>query len=176
MSAESRRPQDAEDSSDPGSRAPHVEPASAPPELVVRIVNPLLGLLLRSPLHGLVSDHLLLVTVTGRKSGTEYTFPVGYEQDDGTLLVTSHGTNWWKNLRDGGQDVEVVLRGERRTGHATVEEDDRAVAQHVHRYLQREGTGAAGRVGLSVDDEGVPSVESLTDVVGHVVVVRIELE
>jgi hypothetical protein len=175
VSGENPEPRDDGDSSEPGTDASHVEPASAPPDLVVRAVNPLLRVLLRSPLHRLVSDHLLLLTVTGRNSGTEYTFPVGYEEDDGTLLVTSHGTNWWKNLRDSGQEVEVVLRGERRTGHATVEEDDPAVADHVRGYLLREGTGAAGRVGLSVDGEEVPSVESLTDAVDHVVVVRIEL-
>lgn len=34
-----------------------------------RVINPLMEALLRSPLHGLVSDSLLLVTFTGRKSG-----------------------------------------------------------------------------------------------------------
>lgn len=95
--------------------------------------------MLRSPLHGLVSDHLLLLTVTGSKSGTEYTFPVGYEQDGETLYVTTYGTNWWKNLRGGGQDVTVRLRGERRTGHATVEEPGSAVAEYLHGYLGRRG-------------------------------------
>lgn len=62
----------------------------------------------------------MLLAVTGRKSGTEYTFQVGYEREDGTLSVISHGTNWWKNLRDGGQEVDVVLEGERRSGHVVV--------------------------------------------------------
>lgn len=60
----------------------------------VRVVNPLLKRLLRSPLHGLVSDDLPSVNVTGRQRGTEYTFPVGYERFDDTVSVTSHGTNW----------------------------------------------------------------------------------
>lgn len=153
-----------------------VEPAGAPPDLVISVVNPLLTLLLRSPLHGLVSDHLMLLTVTGRRSGTEYTFPVGYERDDGTVYVISHSTNWWKNLRDGGQEVDMIISGEHRTGHATVEEDDRVVAEHVHDYLRRGGTGGARRVGLRITGEGVPPVDEFEDAVDHVVVVTIDLD
>jgi len=56
----------------------------------------------RLALHRLVSDRLLL-PATGRRSGREHTFPVGYERDGDRLSVTSHGTNGWKNLRDCGR-------------------------------------------------------------------------
>ena len=62
----------------------------------------MLSRLVRSPLHRLVSDRLLL-PATGRRSGREHTFPVGYERDGDRLSVTSHGTYWRKNLRDGGR-------------------------------------------------------------------------
>ena len=38
--------------------------------------------ILRSPLHGMVSKYLTLITFTGRKSGKNYTTPVSYSQDD----------------------------------------------------------------------------------------------
>lgn len=163
--------------SDPvGGSDSRVERGRSPPDWLVSVVNPVLRTLLRSPLHGLASDHLVLLTVTGRKTGTEYIFPVGYEQHDGTLTVISHDTNWWKNLRDGGQDVALVLRGERRTGHATVEMGNARVAAHVHDYLERNGVGAAGRAGLSIDGDEVPPEAELREAVDHVVVVTIDLE
>jgi hypothetical protein len=42
------------------------------------VVNPLARRLLRSPLHGLASGRLALITYTGRHSGRRYTIPVGY--------------------------------------------------------------------------------------------------
>lgn len=156
---------------------PVVEPLSPPipPAVFERLVNPLVTLLLRSPLHGLASDALLLVTFTGRKSGREYTTPVGYEQRDGTLYVTTQSDRvWWRNLR-GGAEVTVRLRGERRRGHAEVIEDDAAVAEYVHGFLERHGVGAASRIALSLEADEVPDVEALEAGLAAVVVVRIEL-
>ena len=116
----------------------------------------------------------MLLTVTGRTSGTEYTFPVGYEHENGTVYVTSFDTTWWKNLRNGGRDVAVRLEGEQRVGHAAVTEDNRAVAKYVRDYLRRRGADAANRVGLDLPDEEIPSVEALEPTVGHVVLVTIE--
>lgn len=160
---------------DPDGR---IERASRPPEPVLRVVNPILARLLRSPLHRLASDSLLLLTVTGRRSDREYTFPVLYDfdEEDGTVSVTSFGTNWWKNLRDGGQEVTLHLRGERRRGHAEVEENDRAVAEYVHGFLEAHGADAAEQVGIELPDDEVPSIEAIEAAVGHVVLVTIDPE
>lgn len=93
--------------------------------VVNRTVNPVLRVLLRSPAHGLVSGHLMLLTVTGRKSGRTFTFPVGYHQDGDRLRVNldwPERKRWWRNLR-GGAPVTVVLRGVRRTGTGRVTQD-----------------------------------------------------
>ncbi len=144
--------------------------------VVSRVVNPVMVRLLRSRLHGLVSDGTLLLTVTGRRSGREYTFPVNYEQEDDRLSVTSTNTNWWKNLRDGGQTVEVVLRGERRTGHAEVHEDAESVAAYVHDRLRRDGVDADGDFMLRVDGDTVPEEATLRAHVDHLVLVTIDLD
>lgn len=160
------------------SRDSTVRPLSPPipPVVFERLVNPLMKWLLRSPLHPLASDALLLVTFTGRKSGREYTTPVGYEERDGTLYVTTQTDRvWWRNLR-GGAEVTVLLRGQRRRGRAEVVEDDGAVAEYVHGYLQRHGVDASSRIALDVDAEGVPDVETLRRGLADVVVVRIDLE
>lgn len=154
-----------------------IEPAAPMPGMVTRVVNPVLRVLLRLPVvHRLMSGSLLLLTVTGRATGTEYTFPVGYERRGDTVYVTSHGTNWWKNLRDGGQRVTLHLRGERLQGRADLVEDPMAVADYLKGYLERHGTGRhARRVGLQIDGDEVPDRRTLAMACGHVVLVEIDL-
>lgn len=91
-----------------------------------RLANPAVRWLLRSPLHPLLSGSLLLLSVTGRRSGAVYTTPVGYRRDGETLTIqTLHQRTWWKNLR-GGASVTVLLRGQARRGIATVAGGDPA--------------------------------------------------
>lgn len=88
--------------------------------------NQLVAALLRSPLHGLVSGRLLLITVTGRRTGAEHTLPVGYREDDGRLTIPvlwPERKLWWRNLRDGAP-VRLRLRGEDRAGRAQALTDD----------------------------------------------------
>jgi deazaflavin-dependent oxidoreductase (nitroreductase family) len=92
-----------------------------------RTVNPPVQLLLRSPLHALISRQLALITVTGRRSGREYTFPVGYRQDGDRVTIEVGWPErkvWWRNLRGGGT-VRLRLRGEERTGYAEARGDER---------------------------------------------------
>lgn len=139
------------------------------------LINPLIKALLRSPFHWLVSDALLLLTYTGRKSGRTYTTPVGYEERDGTLYVTSQTDRvWWKNLR-GGAEVEVRLRGERRGGEARVLEDNEAVADYVLGFVDRHGIDSVSRLALSFRDDELPAQEALAAALDEVAVIEIEL-
>ncbi len=76
-----------------------------------KLYNPIVIALLRSPLHSLVDEQTMVITVTGRKSGKRYTLPVSYIRDGETLLVISQkDRTWWKNLRNGAQ-ITVFLQG-----------------------------------------------------------------
>jgi hypothetical protein len=91
-----------------------------------RTVNPLVAAILRSPAHPLLSGHLMLLTVTGRRSKRTFSFPVAYTQDGDRLTVTldwPERKRWWRNLRTGAP-VGVVLRGVRRTGTALAQGDE----------------------------------------------------
>jgi deazaflavin-dependent oxidoreductase (nitroreductase family) len=93
-----------------------------------RLGNPVMSLLLHSPLHSLLSKNVLLITVTGRRSGRAYTTPVGYVQSgDELLIVSSPDRTWWKNLR-GGATVKVRWQGRDLTGHGLAVEDQTEVA------------------------------------------------
>jgi hypothetical protein len=93
-----------------------------------RTANPVVRLVLRSPLHGLLSRRTALITVTGRRSGREFTCPVGYEQrGDGVRIMVGwpEHKRWWRNLMDPGAPVRMRLRGVERSGHAVARGDER---------------------------------------------------
>jgi F420H(2)-dependent quinone reductase len=93
-----------------------------------RTGNRAVELLLRSPLHPVVSRQLALITVTGRRSGHDYTFPVGYRRtgDRVTIPVMWPARKvWWRNLQ-GGARVRLRLAGEQHSGLAEVRGDERS--------------------------------------------------
>jgi deazaflavin-dependent oxidoreductase (nitroreductase family) len=75
------------------------------------LANRVPAAILSSPLHRLLSSKRLVLTFTGRRSGTRYATPVNYLQRGREVLITTD-SNWWHNL-DGGALVEVRLRGRR---------------------------------------------------------------
>ena len=100
----------------------------APFALWNRTGNRAVALLLRSPLHPVVSRQLALITVTGRRSGKDYTFPVGYRRAGERVTIPVGWPArklWWRNLR-GGAWVRLRLGGEQRSGLANVRGDERS--------------------------------------------------
>jgi deazaflavin-dependent oxidoreductase (nitroreductase family) len=94
-----------------------------------RTGNPLVSTVLRSPLHPLLSRRLALITVTGRRSGREYTFPVAYTRDGDTVTIVvgwPERKRWWRNLRGAGAEVAIRIAGRARTGRALVSGDERS--------------------------------------------------
>jgi F420H(2)-dependent quinone reductase len=111
-------------------------PASHTPFAVFnRTANPIIAVVLRSPLHPILSRQLALITVTGRHSGRTYTFPVGYEQDGDRVTIRvgwPERKRWWRNLRDGG-GVRVTLRGREHYGNAVAHGNEQSgVTVEVH--------------------------------------------
>jgi hypothetical protein len=99
-----------------------------------RTGNQLVRGLVSSPLHPLVSRRLTLITVTGRRSGKEYTLPVEYKRDGDRVTIPVMWPQrklWWRNLQDGAP-VRLRLRGSDRSGSARAEvAADGAVEVHV---------------------------------------------
>lgn len=98
--------------------------------------NDFMAWVLRSPFHGLLSNGMMLITVTGCKTGKKYTTPVGYYREDGTLWVlTNRDRTWWKNLR-GGAQVFLLLKGLPVTAFAEPELEEQAVERRMCDYLR----------------------------------------
>ena len=110
--------------------------------IVNRAINPLVRLVLRSPAHGLLSGHLALLSVTGRRSGRTFTFPVGYDRDGDRVTVGvdwPERKRWWRNLLEPAP-VEIWLAGVRRTGTGQARGDEHT---GVSVEIELDGTGAA---------------------------------
>jgi deazaflavin-dependent oxidoreductase (nitroreductase family) len=98
--------------------------------------NDFMSWVLHSPLHGMLSNGMMLITVTGRKTGKKYTTPVGYYREDGYLWVmTSRDRTWWRNLR-GGAEVDLLLKRKPVTAIAEPELDKKAVEARMVEYVQ----------------------------------------
>jgi hypothetical protein len=82
------------------------------PEWLFKIINPMMSFLLRSPLHSVLSDSLMLITFTGRKSGKRFTTPVRYiKKGDTVRCFTAAENQWWRNLREGAR-VSLLIKRE----------------------------------------------------------------
>jgi hypothetical protein len=107
--------------------------------------------ILRSPLHGLLSRRLMLITVAGRRTGRRYTLPVAYVNQPGTLDVLIADMDlkvWWRNLK-GGAPVELLLQGRiirARAEALTFDRDPRSFIVALHNYAasNRRGAQAVG--------------------------------
>ena len=85
-----------------------------------RWFNGVMRWILRSPVHALVSKDMMLITVTGRKTGTQYTLPVSYAREEGRILCSAdRSRGWWKNVRS-GDTVLLQLCGRKLAGRARV--------------------------------------------------------
>lgn len=149
---------------------PPIEGAT-PPATVIKIANPVVKRVLRSPLHRLLSGRVMLLTVTGRKSGRTYTVPVGrHEAGDGAFLVSADG-EWRHNLR-GGADVRVTLDGRDRKAHVTpVEDPDRA----AELFQQMLGGAGARMLAVKVNVDRTPTVAEIKPVIAKRLISRLEL-
>ncbi|HYN67094.1 MAG TPA: nitroreductase/quinone reductase family protein [Ornithinibacter sp.] len=136
-----------------------------PPALLTRVGNPVLTWLLSGRRRATkVGQDLVLLHVTGRRTGRVYSTPVAYHRrPDGRLLVlTSSG--WRVNLRGGPTPVELTLFGRRVAASALLEEDPSVVAGVYEGLIDQIGLAAAGRrLGIRIGVDRAPTHEELRD-------------
>ncbi len=139
-----------------------------------KLYNPFVKWLLRSPLHGVVSKGVMLVTFTGRKSGKQYSTPVNYVREGNLLWTVSfRHRSWWRNLR-GGASVMVRLAGQDLKGIGKVIVDRDAVAASLMAYLSRVPQYAR-YLGVTLNAEGDPNAADIAHAAESRVIVQIQL-
>jgi len=134
--------------------------------------NDFMSWILRSPIHGVLSNGMMLITITGCKTGKKYTLPVGYYPEDGNLwVITSRDRTWWKNLR-GGAEVSLLLKRQPISAFAEPELDAKTVEARMHQYLSHVPQ-AARQMGIRMEN-GKANEEDITRTARNRLFVRIK--
>jgi deazaflavin-dependent oxidoreductase (nitroreductase family) len=122
--------------------------------------NDFMSWVLRSQFHGMLSNGMMLITVTGRKTGKNYTTPVGYyEEGDYLWVITSRDRHWWQNVKDGAE-VSLLLKKKLVHGFAEAVLDSKAVENRMVGYVQHVPM-AAKQFGIRIEN----NIANIEDVV-----------
>lgn len=129
-----------------------------PPALLVRLLNPVLRIVLCTPLGRLVRP-VALLEFDGRRTGRRYLVPVGWHQiGSGPVVCTP--AHWRANFRD-GIPVTVRFRGHRREFTGMLDDDPERVAAVLQELADRHGS--LRRVGVDVPtDHRITAADVLT--------------
>ena len=143
-------------------------------ERLMRLAINIPPVVLRTPLHGVMSRDLVSITFRGRTSGKAYTATANYLQEGDSLVATTDG-RWRKNLR-GGAPVTVRLRGRDVAGVAEAVTDPAEVERVLRAMLARfPRYGRFARVGAGPGGDPDPADIARAIANGRVVV-RVRLE
>lgn len=135
--------------------------------------NDFMAWVLRSPFHSMLSKGMMLITITGRKTGKAYTTPVGYYVGGEYLwVITSRERKWWRNLQ-GGATVDLLLKRKPVRGVADVELDEKAVEARMYEYL-RNVPQAAKPMKVRVEN-GKPDPQDIANTAKDRLFVKIKL-
>ncbi len=142
------------------------------PEPLFALINPAMRLLLRSPMHGLMSGSVMLISFKGRVTGRTYTTPVRYVQEGAKIRChTSRDARWWPNLK---HDPTVVLRiaGRDVVCSASVIDDDPATIRELLASYLTQFPGDAAYHDVSLQRDRTPVPEDLDRAASHSIVVE----
>lgn len=142
------------------------------PEPLFKFINPLMALLLRSPLHFVASGSLLLITFVGRRTGRSRTTPLRYVRDGETVrCFSSRNTLWWRNLV-GGAEVKLRIRGaEGRYRADVILDDPQRIEELLKAYLAEYPQDAAYHE-VKLNKDGTPNAADLARAVAAAVVME----
>jgi hypothetical protein len=141
---------------------PQAVTISHPPDAILRLVNPILRSLLRTPIMGGARNQLMVVSFTGRKTGRKYSIPVSAHRIDNDLYALT-AAPWKRNFR-GGATAGVLLNGKSTTMRGELIEDLSVVADLYRRCSESYGVKTAQRsMGLKFRDGRIPTLEEFTE-------------
>jgi hypothetical protein len=135
-----------------------------PPSAVLRLVNPMLSFLLRTPLAGPARKQLMVLSFTGRKTGRPYSIPVSAHVIDNDLYALT-GAGWKQNFRDGAA-AQVVYDGKTTAMRGELVRDRAVVSDLFRRCAESYGVQRAQRMmGLKFRDKRVPTLDEFAEAV-----------
>ncbi len=144
------------------------------PLWMFKVMNPVMKAPLRWPLPRLLDGTLVLLTYTGRKTGKQYTIPIGYFAWGEGELMSFSSARWWTNLR-GGTPVTLLLKGRRVQAVPTVIEEREAVIDTLEEFIKRLGPRAARRLPIGLPRHREPTRDDLRNVPRGIALVHFQL-
>ena len=141
--------------------------------LTFKILNPIMKMILKSSIHKVVSDGILIIIFKGIKTGKEYSTPISYFLENGTIYCFTHA-QWWRNLAEGAE-VKVRLKGQDTVGFAQAEAEDIAQKASVMRKMVIAKPQEAGFYNVTFDSDGNPVEEEVIRGAEEAVLIRISL-
>jgi hypothetical protein len=147
---------------------------SHPPAAILRIANPVLRFLLRTPIAGAAREQMMVVSFNGRKTGRRYSIPLSAHRIDNDLYAITSAP-WKQNFRDGAA-AEVLHKGKTTTMRGELIRDRAVIADLARRCAEFYGVKRAQRMmGLKFRDARIPTVEEFAEAVDrdHVAAIRL---
>jgi len=142
--------------------------------LLFKIINPVMKLILRSPLHAVMSNRIMIIMFTGRKSGRQYSTPISYFQEGDQVICFTHSP-WWKNMAESA-DVGLRIRGEILRGLAVAINDDVERKVESLTKMLKALPGEASFYNVQFDEYGEPLQEDLELAAREAVMIHIQLD
>lgn len=142
---------------------------------MANLSNTFMSMLLRSPLHGIFSNGMMVLTYKGKKTGRQISLPIGYyPQPDGSLLSTSlRSRTWWRNLRDGAP-VALYIKGRLHKAYGEAFDAPLEVMKGLD-DLFRQQPKLARYFSIQLGEDGLADTASLHRVAKERVIVRFQL-
>lgn len=136
---------------------------SHPPEALLGVVNPVFKFLTRLPGVGSAMKDFMVLSFTGRKSGTRFDVPVSAHHLDGQLYAIAEAN--WKYNFTGGRDVDVRYRGTTTPMHGLLIKEPAEVAGIAHGVATAKGPKKAQQtMGIKFDpSDRVPPLEDFVE-------------
>ena len=143
------------------------------PEFLFKIINAVVDLIVKSPVHFLVSDSIMVIHFTGRKSGKALKTPVRYIEQDGVIqCFTSASGKWWRNVRD-HPEVSARVKGDFQNYMAKVTTDNtQQISAALARCLELFPQDAVYH-DISLDRDGSPNRQDFERALPDVVLIEL---
>jgi hypothetical protein len=136
-------------------------------------MNRVMIFILRSPLHGMMSKQLMVITMQGIKSGDLISTPVSYIRRGDEVLVLTR-SKWWKNLA-GGAPVTLRMRGKDVVGQASVITDNPQTVADQMKIVLKEQPMNARFFKVTFGPDGEPNPDELAAAAKTAKLVKIKL-
>ena len=144
------------------------------PAALLRVVNPIVRLLLRTRFTGAARKQLMVLSFTGRKTGRQYSIPFSAHRIDDDLYALTNAR--WKHNFRGGAPAQVLHAGKTTIIRGELIKDPAIVADLYRRALESYGAAFPQRtMGLKFRDRQIPALEDFAEAVGRLKLAAIRL-